>query len=546
MASEQPTPITPVDPPRPRARTQRADETVKETFESIIIAFILAFVFRAYVVEAFVIPTGSMAPTLLGAHLRVKCDQCGYEFETDWPKASTAGDNVTRMPVELQQVVAPACPMCRYRNFAEAGTRPYSGDRILVQKYIYAVSEPQRWDVVVFKNPTLPDENYIKRLVGLPGEALHIFEGNIYVQPLDAAGEPAGPWQIARKTVRPEVQTAVWQPIYHSQYIPLDGGQSAVNPQRTVPWSVPWVADQPDDWLIENRRSYTYTGESTGQIRFNFDAQGRRNLWPNIYPYNQFHGEGEFEPIEDIRLALVVEPQRPGLSVALSTTARMDALASDAAQNVLRAIIDADGQLRLEVLNQSGQVSRELASVQLDPLPARRNTAIELWYVDQEASVWVEGEPVLRVPFDLSMEQLLARPQAQFLPDVSVTVSGGPATLHRVQLDRDIYYSSTNPNGMQARGGLERTPRPALPVLIGPDEFFCMGDNSPLSHDSRFWDQVDPWVRQLLFQGQARYGMVPREMMMGRAFFVYFPALYHLRPTAPGIFPNFGDMRFIH
>ena len=42
---------------------------VKEVVESIAIAFVLAFVFRAFVVEAFVIPTGSMAPTLLGKHM---------------------------------------------------------------------------------------------------------------------------------------------------------------------------------------------------------------------------------------------------------------------------------------------------------------------------------------------------------------------------------------------------------------------------------------------------------------------------------------------
>ena len=43
---------------------------VKETLISLIIAFIMAFVFRAFVAEAFIIPTGSMAPTLLGQHSR--------------------------------------------------------------------------------------------------------------------------------------------------------------------------------------------------------------------------------------------------------------------------------------------------------------------------------------------------------------------------------------------------------------------------------------------------------------------------------------------
>ena len=57
-----PTPVA-TAPAKPRRITDKpTDESLKETFESVIIAFILAFIFRAYVVEAFVIPTGSMAP----------------------------------------------------------------------------------------------------------------------------------------------------------------------------------------------------------------------------------------------------------------------------------------------------------------------------------------------------------------------------------------------------------------------------------------------------------------------------------------------------
>jgi len=39
---------------------------------------------------------------------------------------------------------------------------------------------------------------------------------------------------------------------------------------------------------------------------------------------------------------------------------------------------------------------------------------------------------------------------------------------------------------------------------------------------------------------------VPERFMLGKAFFVYWPAGYRLSPTSPGIVPNFGDMRFIH
>ena len=54
---------------------------MRETIESIALAVILAFLFRAFVAEAFVIPTGSMAPTLMGQHKDVQCPECGYWYQ---------------------------------------------------------------------------------------------------------------------------------------------------------------------------------------------------------------------------------------------------------------------------------------------------------------------------------------------------------------------------------------------------------------------------------------------------------------------------------
>src|SRR2546421_12858501 len=71
------------------------ESNVKETIESIRIAFILAFVFRAFVVEAFVIPTGSMATTLLGAHMRFTCRECGYVFDVSYQNNRVnSGDDI--------------------------------------------------------------------------------------------------------------------------------------------------------------------------------------------------------------------------------------------------------------------------------------------------------------------------------------------------------------------------------------------------------------------------------------------------------------------
>src|SRR5271155_2584057 len=55
----------------------------RETIESVIIAFVLAFLFRTFEAEAFVIPTGSMAPTLMGKHKDLECPMCHYRYQAN-------------------------------------------------------------------------------------------------------------------------------------------------------------------------------------------------------------------------------------------------------------------------------------------------------------------------------------------------------------------------------------------------------------------------------------------------------------------------------
>src|SRR5688500_5802207 len=76
-------------PPTTAAPKRDNHGSVKETLEALVVAFILPFLFRAFVVEAFVIPTGSMAPTLLGAHMRFTCKDCGYDFTTNYQARQT-------------------------------------------------------------------------------------------------------------------------------------------------------------------------------------------------------------------------------------------------------------------------------------------------------------------------------------------------------------------------------------------------------------------------------------------------------------------------
>jgi signal peptidase I len=113
--------------------------TLREYFESIVIAVILALFVRTWIVQAFKIPTGSMENNLLiGDHLLVN----KFVFS---PSAS-----------KLQQLFLP-------------------------------VDDISRGDVVVFKYPEDPERDFIKRVIGLPGETLEVRDKKIYIngKPLD-------------------------------------------------------------------------------------------------------------------------------------------------------------------------------------------------------------------------------------------------------------------------------------------------------------------------------------------------------------------------
>ena len=107
--------------------------TVREYFESIVVAVILALFIRTWIVQAFKIPTGSMEQNLLiGDHLLVNKFVFG---------PSLSGAERLLLPV----------------------------DRI------------NRGDVIVFKYPEDPERDFIKRVIGLPGETLEIRDKRVYV-----------------------------------------------------------------------------------------------------------------------------------------------------------------------------------------------------------------------------------------------------------------------------------------------------------------------------------------------------------------------------
>jgi signal peptidase I len=541
-------------PPAAPARTQ-----VKETLISLIIAFVMAFIFRAFIIEAFVIPTGSMAPTLLGQHVAVRSPQTGAAWTID-PRDKRADDGT---PLAIQGTIsrplAPRDPMTREELSRVLRTR--AGDRILVFKYLYSVYDPRRWDVVVFKAPHDPQTNYIKRLLGLPGEMPAIVDGDLFVRH-PGAGEALTPsdnpwvlpgWQIQRKPER--VQRAAWQDVFWSQYQPLSPVRDVVARQN---FRSPWTPSGPG-WSIEGRASYTYSGQ--GPAALAWDAA--RFPITDYYAYDQWMqapepGPGTF-PVSDLNMAAGIRPEAATEGAGLK---RISAVLT-ARRHEFRADIEGGRvTLRMRPAEGGGEYTVLGMGVLRRPLEAGRITNIEFWHADQALQLWEDGHLIaegrydwspderLRHALNLTAEQVFSqdRPGSPrpgtlsiashyTVPQLRWEFEGGPVTLFRVGVQRDLHYQAS------WRGRDDAPARQASPVstfAMGPEHFFVCGDNSPASLDARLWPEADPWVQEQIDRSP---GVVPRQLMIGRAFFVYFPALVRGKWGLP--VPDFGNLRWI-
>jgi signal peptidase I len=177
-------------PPPPAA----PKDAVRDIVETVVFVVVLVLLLKTFIAEAFVIPTGSMATTLWGYQKVVTCPQCAEVFPVN------CSSEVDPQHGDPSLVTGCICPNCRVPIQWEVETNDQgrivkvqgpswnSGDRVLVSKFLYdsGLRKPERQDVVVFKYPEGPQKNhvamnYIKRLVGKPGETIGIYYGDLYV-----------------------------------------------------------------------------------------------------------------------------------------------------------------------------------------------------------------------------------------------------------------------------------------------------------------------------------------------------------------------------
>jgi signal peptidase I len=110
-----------------------------------------------------------------------------YPTEPPQPPAARKSSSFLREAVEtiLIAVILFLLLQLVVKNFRIIGDsmQPnfHDGEMILVDRVTYRFSEPKRGDVVVFHYPRAPQEDYIKRVIGLPGETVAISTGDVYI-----------------------------------------------------------------------------------------------------------------------------------------------------------------------------------------------------------------------------------------------------------------------------------------------------------------------------------------------------------------------------
>ncbi len=467
---------------------RKSDEIAAEvahTCEWLIIAFVLALTFRAFIMEAYRIPTGSMADTLKGAHFDLSCIQCGYHFdyginEEPYTQAGFASD-FHDSPSYICR-----CPSCGYFQRAGQTNAPVAGDRILVLKCIYQFFEPQQWDVVVFKNPLEPNINYIKRLLARPGETIEIIDGDVYIN-----------GRISRKPEK--VKNELLMPVYDNDYQPVNPEKARFNGR---PWQNPFI-DKDHHWHIDSNdpTAFVLNGPDNRLSQLHYDAS-IGNDFRATYAYDEVRNYDEMPYCSDLMVRFYIRPDSQFWSVGVALSKY---------ETNYRALIDSSGKMTIESIV-AGE-PRLLTFRNVSVAENSTDTCVEFSNIDHEL-VLKYGEE--KLTYDLGRLPDDAGPRETEIQSQVSVLGSGKLSISHVAVFRDIHYTEIIRGVSSASEGQA--------VTLNKGEYFVAGDNSPESYDSRYWTRPGIGNNQKTY----RKGIVPHEYLIGKAMFVYWPSGYEV------------------
>ena len=223
---------------------EKKTETFKDTIKTIVYAVLIAVLIRSFLFEPFRIPSGSMYPTLeVGDYLFVSKYTYGYS-----------------------------------RHSFPASLIPFKG-RIWE-------SLPERGDIVVFKFPGDNKTDFIKRVIGLPGDKVQVRRGRLYINDKEVERKEIGDYKISEFVIRPELYTEYEETLpggvtHHILEVSDHEPQVDNTTKVTVPEGHVFVMGDNRDRSDDSRVSVGFVPMENliGKARFLFFSHNDKGSW---------------------------------------------------------------------------------------------------------------------------------------------------------------------------------------------------------------------------------------------------------------------------
>lgn len=389
----------------------------RDNIEAVAVAIATIVLFKYFVVEAYKIPTGSMQPTLMGN--------------------------------------------------AETGIF----DRVIVDKFSYHFRDPERFEIAVFNYPLDSSKNFIKRIVGMPGEELMIRGGDPWVRP-----EGEEEFRVLRRS----------RAIQDAQLRRLDTeGQWKMSTGTAGRWKI--ESSSSGDRFSTNGR---------GEATFPRTYESIRDDYLDGYPegikskIDSRKKGSNFNDVSDLRARCEVEPDAGCRSLELVIHEGRRRL-----RFVLPGPAAPSGERpRILVTGLDGE-DLEAAAISVGPLLAGRTVEVEAENLNDRVALRLDGEEVaaLEIPAapDRARSKVSLRVEA---PESSST------TVDELKVWRDIHYTN------------DPTRQKVSRWTIPEGNYVVLGDNSQDSSDGRDWTLFHFKVEESgeTVSGNLRESMEPR------------------------------------
>jgi signal peptidase I len=393
--------------------------------------------------EPYAVPTGSMAPALLGNHRDAVCPRCGFPVHIGLHERG-----------EREHAF---CPNCGCQDLELEKCPPVAGDRLLVNKGVFDWRRPRRWEMAVFRCPADRGRAFVKRVVGLPDETVQVRDGDVYID-----------HELARKTL--DEFKALRLPVFDYNHAPRPGG-----------WQPRWEVHGAGGSLHDK-----YLALDTAADAETYQWLVYRNARLDDYktgpvydecPYNGREDGAGLEAVHDFDLECDLEVAGGDGWVALGITDGHDDLLAELPVGALKGgarVVDRAAPPRGRHGSRTPAEPAVYRAASGFGLRPGKTYHVELAFVDRRLTLAVDGVCPL-APVD----RPAVADRGGVVRPVRLGARGADVRFHNFRLFRDVHYTETGRHGV------------AAPVRLGAGQYFVLGDNSPNSDDNRFWSGPD-------------------------------------------------------